>query len=458
MKKVLLLAYYYPPMGGAGVQRTAKFVKYLSSVGYIPSVVSGLGDVGSPCTPAVDPTLAEDVNGWKTYQIELSRTDRFKRSLYSNKLCKFISNTLFIWWFNSARKTLEKAVRREKPDVLYVSVSPFAAARVARNVARKYGLPWVLDMRDPWALDPINYYRTKWNYRMDIREMRNMCSSASAVIMNTPRSLEAVKRFLTELPSDKLFCVTNGWDDDICFAQNLNQKNDSSKLTIVHAGYFLTEYAVRVDPNARKQLGEGFSRFRDRLCYNVGRPDLLARSPYYLYKAIRRLLDAGKISEQDISLIFVGATTDHDIGLTRRYGLEKIVQFTGYVNHIESVRYLLQADVLFLPMHKPENGRFPLIVPGKTYEYLAARKPILALLPPGDTRDFVQQSGLGFVCDPKNIEQIAQTLMNLLSKYHGASGLIVEPNEEFIRQFEYKVLTKKLANILNFAVSNLHRD
>jgi len=115
---------------------------------------------------------------------------------------------------------------------------------------------------------------------------------------------------------------------------------------------------------------------------------------------------------------------------------------------------LTSSDVGFLAIHKPLNGKPPLTMPGKIYEYMAIKKPILALVPPGDARDFLRQSGLGFICEPTNVEMIGQTLLDLLRRHRSTAELAVEVDEKFIQQFERKILTKKLAEVLNFAINS----
>jgi glycosyltransferase involved in cell wall biosynthesis len=93
-----------------------------------------------------------------------------------------------------------------------------------------------------------------------------------------------------------------------------------------------------------------------------------------------------------------------------------------------------------------------LIVPGKTYEYLAARKPILACVPPGDTRGFVQKAGVGLVCDPTDVTGIAAILSDLLARHRDEGGLRCQPNDEFIERFERSRLTGDLAEVFDFAL------
>ncbi|HEC04045.1 MAG TPA: hypothetical protein ENI81_10970, partial [Phycisphaerales bacterium] len=213
-KKVLFFAHYYPPLGGAAVQRAAKFVKYLPAFGYEVTVVATVISAGSKYAPALDGGLQKDVDGTKTYTVKLNSFDRLLRLLFDNKLMRFLSAGKSHGWASAATRTLAEAIEAERPDVILVTVSPFQAASVTARLAKKYQVPWVLDMRDPWALDPIACYPTRWHHRRDRRAMEQACQSANAVIMNTPRSLEQLKKNFSSLPGEKLFSITNGWDGE----------------------------------------------------------------------------------------------------------------------------------------------------------------------------------------------------------------------------------------------------
>ncbi len=453
MKKVLFLAYYFPPMGGAGVQRVAKFIKYLPDYSYTPVVVAGIGYEDKQT--AGDNILLSDVKSVATYRVQLTKYEEYLRQLCLNKFIKRIPGIPFKWWVEAAKRLCQEVIHAGKPEIICVTVPPYSAVGAVVAIAKKNNIPWVLDMRDPWAIDPLRFYSTWFHYRLDLKTMRYACRESNAVIMNTPRALAALKDRFPELLPNKLFCITNGWDKNDLDGNIVpaTRKSLPGPLTIAHTGLFLTRSAIEMDPSSRKVLGIRGSKLLETVKYSVGQSHVLARSPYYLFKALRLLLDAGKISENDIHLIFAGDSTGEDKNLVRMFNLNRIVEFRRYVSHPESIRYLASADVTFLAVHKPLNGQPPLTIPGKTYEYMAMKKPILALVPPGDARDFVRQSRLGFTCDPTNVEEIAQTLLDLLCRHRSPAGLAIEADEEFIQQFERGSLTKKLAEVLDFATN-----
>jgi len=445
MSKALFISYYFPPLGFAGVQRSLKFAKYLPDYGYEVSVVAGSG---AKMELPDDPSMMNEAKHARVCQVELNTYEKYLAKVSALRPAKLIPFGSMHWWVRAAKRSCERAVIEEKPDLLYVTVSPFPAARVGAHISKKYNIPWVLDMRDPWALDPYYFYPTRLHHIMQMAEMERMCELADAVVMNTPNALDALARRFPRLAKRKLCYITNGWDkEDFCGLDHVPAEAQGP-LTIAHTGSFSTDFAARVNPVNRKMLGLGGKKLLDYLRYSPVSSDILARSPFYLLQTIRQMIDEQLIAAGDIQLVFAGVEREDDKRLIQAYALEKQVEYKGYLNHAQSIRVLLEADVLFLPLHKPENGEFPLIVPGKTYEYLAARRPILALLPKGDAAGFVEATKMGFVCDPTNTDQIRQRLLALLKRKRN-NDLDMIPDTNFINGFERRKLTGQLAKIFD---------
>jgi len=453
-KKVLFLAFYYPPLGGIGVQRTIKFIKYLPGLGYQPFVVTFKHTRAVNLCSSYENSSQETAQGILEWRAKFDNPGKIFNSTFSRKFLGKFFGLESLDWIRIFLLQASSVIRSEKPDLIYASASPFWMAQVGQKISSDHGIPWVLDMRDPWALDPLTCYTTYWHYKREISHMKRLCRSAQAVILNTPDALNAFRNNFPELPSNKSFCITNGWDEEDFGSdiQGFTQSEKSRQLTIAFTGTFMTDYAVTSDYSARIILGRKFRKLSDIFRYFPVPSNLLARTPYYLFQAVRRLLDSGAIHENDIKLVFAGATTLEDKRLVEMFQLESVVEFKDHLNHKDSVRLLLSADCLFLPLHEPRNGASPLTVPGKTYEYLAARKPILALVPHGDCRDFVQESGLGLICEPTDVEQIMQALMNLVKKQREGK-LDFYPNDAFIDQFRFRALTSRLTGIFDFAIT-----
>ena len=432
------------------MQRAVKFVKYLPQFGYQCAVVAG-SDSKMFVNLELDHSLHEQLN-CDIYRIKLNWFEAFQYKIFKPMLRRYLPAVAMRWWNTSAKRALEQAVKESKPDVIFTTVSPFMSANVTACIAGKYNIPWVLDMRDPWALDPINYYPSYLHYAADLHNMRRACRSADAVIMNTPDSLKALRDTFTDIDQQKTFCITNGWDDEDFAESTRDSQFADGPLKIVHTGVFHTQNALKLDPASRKAFGIKEHGIMDCLRYSVGNPHLLARTPFYLLKSIRQLIDNGKIQKKDIRLIFAGANTPSDIEMARKFDLEDIVEFKGYLNHDDSVKLLGDSDVLFLPLHVPLKGsENPLIVPGKMYEYMASGKHILGLVPKGDCRNFLNEYGNATVVEPNDVDSIAHAILRLKEK-KAESSLDVPCNIEFLNKFERRNLTSPLADVFNFVL------
>lgn len=438
MKKVLFIAYYYPPAGGAGVQRTVKFVKYLPQFGWDCAVVAGDGFIKDGPN---DSQLAKEVKDVPRYDVRLNLWEKLLWKLTNNKVGRRLLINRFSFWVSAAYRAAVKAIEIEGPDIVFITVSPYDAARVGIKLKKKLGIKWVLDMRDPWSLDPINFYTTKLHYKLDMLNMAKACRSADMIIMNTPSSLKALLANFSFLNKDKCSYITNGYDEDDF--KDLDVHIDNHKpLKIVHTGLFHTRLAIDVNKDVRRKLGLKFNKFNDLFRYNIADTDLLTRTPYYLFNAVKMLLDEQRIDKSDIKLIFAGFASSQDKMLVDLFNLGDVVEYKGYLNHNQSVKLLMDADVLFLPLHK-SGDKDPLIVPGKTYEYMASGRHILGLVPKGDCADFLTNYKNATVVEPDNSQKLADVILDLKNNRNYQPADI-----GYVKSFERKLLSEKLSILL----------
>jgi glycosyltransferase involved in cell wall biosynthesis len=331
--------------------------------------------------------------------------------------------------------------RRERFDVIVATMSPFATAEAAAAVSQEFGVPWVADLRDPWALDEIEQYPSRWHRRVAVRNMGRCLASAAVVVANTPDATHAMRTELPEVDPARVVTITNGFDP-ADFAEPPPGR-DSKRFRIVHSGHLHTA------------LGHRHRRMRPlrRLLGGERVPtDLLTRSHIILLDALSCWLARDPRVAQEVEVVLAGHASAEDRDAVERSPAVGLVRFAGYLPHDQSVSLLRSADLLFLPMHALPAGERARIVPGKTYEYLAARRPILAAVPEGDARDFVRASGVGSVCDPAD----AGAMLSILEERFGAfrsGALAPKPDEAFIARFDRAVLTEQLAAVLEHAIA-----
>ena len=184
-----------------------------------------------------------------------------------------------------------------------------------------------------------------------------------------------------ELNAENITAIPNGFDATD-FRGPAPSSSHESKFRIVHAGYLHTEFALRhrATRKYRRVLGG----------MPIAGVDFLSRSHWYLVEALERLVTSDPTAAADVELHLAGVLTDTDRSVIAD-GI--VTHFHGYLPHVDTIRMLRTADLLFLPMQSLPAGERAGLVPGKTYEYLAAARPILAAVPDGDAREILRDAG-----------------------------------------------------------------
>ena len=210
MTKILFISYYFPPVGGSGVLRAQKFVEFLPQEGFIPTVVAGpavLKDRWGPSDPTLSANLPSNI---QVHRVDGSPPTSAKR--LGRRLDRWLAlPTPFAkWWVPSATELAFRAANGM--DLILATMSPFESAEVASKLSQRLGIPWVADLRDPWALDDIEIYPTLLHRKLEIGKMETLLSSAALIVMNTPEAARALKAALPKLGNKEVLAITNGFD------------------------------------------------------------------------------------------------------------------------------------------------------------------------------------------------------------------------------------------------------
>jgi glycosyltransferase involved in cell wall biosynthesis len=430
MVKVLFIAYYFPPVGGAGVQRSLKFVQYLPTEGFIPVVITGPASSEDRWTPHDRSLMSSVPSVVPIYRAEgpmPGRSSGFRSRLAR---CLSLPSSFSQWWIRSAVELAHRVTEGEQ--LIFATMSPFESSEVAHTLSKRLGIPWVADLRDPWALDEMQVYLTQAHRKLEMCRMERLLSSASLIVMNTPEASTALKHTFPSLRRKEVITITNGFDRED-FVSLIAPRQDN-KFRIVHSGYLHTDNGLQL----RKR------RFYRLLGGAEPGVDILTRSHTILLEAIARWLSERPEVGQHVELVFAGQTSKEDRAFANCSGVASLVQFTGYVTHDESVELVRTADLLFLPMHNLPPGKRSRIVPGKTYEYMASGRPILAAVPDGDARDYLKRSGSALICRPDDVSGMIRVLDSVYTAWKSGKNVVNRDND-FIAQFERRNLTHALA-------------
>ena len=443
MINVLFIAYHFPPIGGAGVQRTIKFARYLPDLDYMPVIVTGPGSTDGRWTPLDEDLLNQIPPGVRIY-----RTEGYILHESANQVLKglkrlfCLSGNFSKWWISAATRAGEKAIAEQKIGLIYASMSPFESAVIAGYLSRKFGIPWVADLRDPWALDEMQVYYSALHRFFHLKKMYSSLLSASTIVMNTPEAASAMKRTFRDSPEKEIVAIPNGFDMED-FSETVHSRTDN-KFRIVHSGYLHTEMGLDLE---RKR------RFLEALGGIDKGIQIYTRSHIVLLKSVENWLKSRPDALNDLEIYFVGVVTDTDVAIAKKSLASKFINFTGYITHAESVNLVRTADLLFLPMHNLQSGHRSTIVPGKLYEYMASGRPILGAVPDGDAKDYLLASKTALICDPDNPEAMREILDKVFDAWKHNESLTT-PDFDFIAKFERMVLTKRLSTVFDYVLNH----
>jgi glycosyl transferase family 1 len=431
MKRLLFLAYHYPPVGGGGVQRNRRFAQHLSSFGYAPVVVTGTGSKEARWTP-LDPTIAETLADVETHRLagpEPAPASGLRR-LVGGILER--DDELLRWWLDGAVAIGREAGRN--CDAILASLIPYQTTRAAIRLSRELGIPWIADLQDPWALDEMWLYPTGAHHRLDKHRMRRQLASAAAIVMNTPEAAERLGRAFPELRSRIVVSITNGFD--AADFRGPAPARDDRTFRIVHTGTMHTSTGLRL----RK-----LKRVRRALGGITPHVDFLPRSHVFLLEALERLHAEDPSLTEHVEVHLAGVLTEADREMAEG---SRFARLLGYRSHEETIALIRGSDLLFLPMHDLAAGERAGLVPGKAYEYIASGRPILAAVPDGDVREILGRVGTARFCRPADVDAMMAILREeILRRRAGGADPVADPAA--IAPYERRALTGRLAGVVD---------
>ncbi len=427
MKTVLIIAYYFPPMGMGGVQRALKFAKYLPKWGWNPIVLT----VKSVTYHAYDATLLEEVKG-----VPLYRTDSFdplragqkilsgrkKETVHPmrtdgmrllGRINRFISDWVAIpdnkmLWIPCAARTLRKIIAKRHIDVVLTTSPPHSSHLLGYWMKRRYRIPWVADLRDNWFGDYYRKGKTPLHTALNRSLARHVLKKADRLVgVSAPISEDA--RAAAGKSGSWAVTIPNGYDR--ADFEGLPDRPDPSAMIILYAGTF--------------------NRWL---------------SPSSFFQALRDAADECPSLRSDVQVHCAGSVMDHDMNrLIQKYGISEMVHVLGYLNHRRCLEKIMSSHLLLLiiPDSLSEG-----MVTGKLFEYLASGKPIFAIAPQGEAARLIRKYERGFVVPPGNTHEIAAALLNAYASWKKGLLKLGTPRWKGIAQFERQAETGELALVL----------
>jgi glycosyltransferase involved in cell wall biosynthesis len=428
MQKILIIAYYWPPAGGPGVQRWLKFVKYLRDfqlepIVYVPE---------NPNYPITDNSLLDEIpegikilkqpifepyglasilSKKKTKRISSGIIQKHKKQSVLERAMLWIRGNFFIpdarkFWVKPSVNFLSDFIEKEAIKTIITTGPPHSIHLIGLDLKEKLSLQWLADFRDPWT--SIGYHK---KLKLSTAAAKKHKSLESSVLNTADKILVTSKTTKTEFESitkKPIEVITNGFDVEV----KATELDD--KFTISHIGSLLTD-----------------------------------RNPQTLWKVLREICNENESFNKQLQINLVGVVGKEVLTSIADYGLLSRTKEIGYVSHDKVLQLQPKSQILLLLEIDSEETKG--ILPGKLFEYLNARRPILAIGPDGwEASAIVKEtnSGVGLVSNEES------ALKNVLLEWF----VLFEKNKLHlnstgIEKYSRKELTEQLANFIRWESS-----
>ncbi|MBT8286723.1 MAG: glycosyl transferase family 1 [Bacteroidia bacterium] len=424
MKKTLIIAYYWPPAGGPGVQRWLKFVKYLREfdiepVLYVPENPSYpiideslMAEVPADITiirkPIVEPyKLAQRLSKDSTNTIRKGIIPSKEKQGFIQQLMIFIRGNFFIpdarkRWVKPSVEFLSPFLIENEISSFITTGPPHSLHLIGQALKERTGLRWIADFRDPWT--GIGYHNKlkllPWaKYRHKALE-KKVLNTADEVVVTSPITKTQFEKIRTEAVT----VITNGYDDVQTGEIQLDKR-----FTISHIGTLLTD-----------------------------------RNPDILWDVLHELVLENNTFKSLLQINLIGQVGVEIIQKLEEYHLTRFINLKGYVPHQEAVKHQRQSQLLLLIEIDSEETRC--IIPGKLFEYMASNRPIIALGPENsDVEQIITKTNTGSYFKYDQRKDLKKTIISSFESFRKGE---LKSHGVGIQAYHRRNLTKLLADLI----------
>jgi len=429
MKRVLIIAFEFPPLASGGVMRCTKYVKYLRDCGWEPIVLTV--DESAHGASMVDRRLLGELPG----DIEIHRTPYtdfdalFNREVQSSTLLRiylsmdagfpgifgFAKPDKNITWYPAALKKAKEILSKETVGLVYTDSPPNSSALLGYQLKALFGIPWIADFRDPWSLDELAYENLGPGYHQRARDLDR---TLEKIILEKCDQLivvsEKLKKNYVEqlgLPAGQISVIRDGYDEDDFRHVTPRRDTDGEFFKIKYMGSFYGSY-----------------------------------NPSVFLQALYKIITEHNIADIRLHIIGHGSKwLRQHMGELNLHRLEPFIKTEEHMDMKQCLARMLDSDLLLAisPTDIDYN------VPQKIYTYMKIGVPIFAVMPEnGEAASVIKASGAGYVVDSKSIDQVGKKLHELYLAWK-TDALDHKPDIDFIAGFDKRKLTGQLSNLFN---------
>jgi hypothetical protein len=409
MKRVLMVAYHFPPLAGSsGIQRTLRFVQQLPDFGWQTLVLSAHPRAYERTSSDLNSSIPEGTVVRRAFALDTAR----HLAIAGRYVHAMARPDRWVNWKIAAVREGMRMIREFNPDVIW-STYPIATAHlIGAELARRSGVAWVADFRDPMAQvgypsDPLT-----WQCFKDIEQ--DAVSHAAACVFTSSGAARMYRERYPEA-AGRIKVIENGYDEESFIeverGASSRQCLNSDCVTLLHSGI--------VYPHER--------------------------DPEQLFIALGRLKAAGKIQPGQLKLRFRAPEHVHLLQqLAIRYRVEPFIEICAPVAYQDALHEMLCSDALLVMQGAGCNQQ----IPAKIYEYLRARRPILCLSDAsGDTARLLRQAGMDAIADLDSADQIEAILPLFIESVR--CGTAALPCRDVVHGAARHRRTQALAQLMN---------
>lgn len=429
MKNVLFIVYYFPPMGGSGVQRPLKFAKYLKEYGWNPIILC-------PKPGAYqffDETLVEEV---KLAGLEVVRVDAKtpfhalggaskQTGLITGKSANFlrkISRKIYFpdnkkGWIKPALNKAKELISSKNIELIYSTAPPFSNHVIGMELNKQFNIPLVVDYRDLFVGNHFDGTLSQKEHSKKKQLEQNWLRQTNGITV------------LDDYASNKI--------EEI-------EPSASPKIKVLPHGYDPADFETNQKPTLQYHQNK-INWLYSGLFYESNQPDVFL-------SAWKSIIDDNPEVANKIHLHFQGGLDQRIKNLIKELGLELLVSDYGYVSHPVAVANLMSADILWMISNFDKKNKQ--IKSGKLFEYLGSKKPILALVHESKAASLIRNYGAGYSASPNLKEEIITVLKRILIDWD--SNLIPKVNSALVENHNRKLLTKQLAQFFDQISAHSH--
>lgn len=438
MKRVLIITYYWPPSGGSGVQRWLKMSKYLPENGWQPFIYTADGaeypvedlslekDVASEAEIIRRP-IVEPYSFYKKF-LGIKKDEKIKagfinegkkKSAWKENISIWLRGNLFIpdarcWWIKPSVRYLKKYLQKNPVDAIISTGPPHSMHLIAKELHKKFNIPWIADFRDPWT--DIDFF---------------------SELKLTKRSLKKHHRLQYQVLTEANKVVTVGWD----WAKGL-ESHGAKDVAVITNGYDFNIEELKT----KSDLSQSFTMSHVGI---VG----AARNATKFWEALGELIKDENQSEFSnlLKIRLIGQVDNSVLISIKENKLENHVEIIPYIPHEKVIIEQSSSQVLLLFVNNSPNAKG--ILTGKIFEYMASGRPILAIGPKdGDTAIILDETKSGVIVDFEDKEGMKKVILDLFEKYKD-NQLLTKENES-VKKYSRRALAKEYVNLIERILRN----